>query len=553
MADPGGGAAGDSDTYRRFRSLVEAADHKFARARASDARAHSRRRLFEAYAEAWRFQLERRAELVKAGLKRWEIGDVASRIGQVYFAQYQLTSDLRFLGEALVFYDAVLSRGYFQPISDPVPGRIQPLSDLGVRFKALRFYARFVLVAALLDRRELVAALLARWTALLDQSRLVFPEGNFKEWRQLLQDVSRFLKAVAGPVGSPRSLRYVPQIDFHPNSSAHLARIQTGRCLRLQEAILSSHHRNEFSELTLDTFRVGQSLEWEPNWAVQQNSEVIDYSGDSGFIDMKFSSDMADSHLPPNPKKCILHRPSVPHLIAVIAAACETLSSDGVLLLYISASGGAGSQKHDLGLVLSSCGNTRYNYLYPSDLIPFTRSPLFLIIDSDISCAFKNLHGADRGEPPVLLLSPQKSTLEAGPTAHGSVFTLFLTSPLQAFCLLVGLSDIDPEVCGNAESILAAGMAKWEVIICSSAWLNPAYARVLPDPFLRRLITRFIFCRSALGQLRGDRDEEYLPEIWPELPASVSPESSAVESVLRQIAESIGVFRRFRFSDADDQ
>lgn len=144
------------------------------------------------------------------------------------------------------------------------------------------------------------------------------------------------------------------------------------------------------------------------------------------------------------------------------------------------------------------------NYLFPEDLVPFTRSPLFLIVDSENSHAFKAglswhcikkrnknkvinnnhpcnyfikkrkrkrktiivtitmtriiisamllslfikkfdnnvqvIHGAERGEPAAMLLSPSVSPSDL--TSSGSLFTYFLTAPLQAFCHLVGLSS----------------------------------------------------------------------------------------------------------------
>ncbi|GFP88359.1 protein scai [Phtheirospermum japonicum] len=43
------------------------------------------------YTQLWKFQQENRRKLVEAGLKRWEIGEIASRIGQLYFGQYMRT------------------------------------------------------------------------------------------------------------------------------------------------------------------------------------------------------------------------------------------------------------------------------------------------------------------------------------------------------------------------------------------------------------------------------------------------------------------------------
>lgn len=81
----------------------------------------------------------------------------------------------------------------------------------------------------------------------------------------------------------------------------------------------------KFAELTLDTFRMLQCLEWEPTGSFYQkraiepkeNGTFTDHSGASGLIDMNLAADMTDPTLPPNPRKATLYRPSVTHLIAV--------------------------------------------------------------------------------------------------------------------------------------------------------------------------------------------------------------------------------------------
>lgn len=85
------------------------------------------------------------------------------------------------------------------------------------------------------------------------------------------------------------------------------------------------HFQIKFTELTLDAFRMLQCLEWEPSGSFYQkrplessdNGALNDQSGASGLIDINLSADMTDPTLPPNPKKTILYRPSVTHLIAV--------------------------------------------------------------------------------------------------------------------------------------------------------------------------------------------------------------------------------------------
>ncbi len=141
------------------------------------------------------------------------------------------------------------------------------------------------------------------------------------------------------------------------------------------------------------------------------------------------------------------------------------------------------------GLWMGSKRSPGSNFLYPSDILPFTRRPLFIIIDSDNSfifevisfiCVFsvgslllviyirrfqafsisketfsrsdvcvQSISGEERGEPAVLLLSPSMQIDEKGigtPTSSshlsntGNLFTFFLTAPFLAFCRLLGIS-----------------------------------------------------------------------------------------------------------------
>jgi len=46
------------------------------------------------------------------------------------------------------------------------------------------------------------------------------------------------------------------------------------------------------------------------------------------------------------------------------------------------------------------------SYLYPEDILPHTRRPLFLVVDSDNSRTFRSLAGRERSYPPCCLMSP---------------------------------------------------------------------------------------------------------------------------------------------------
>ncbi|ESQ53262.1 hypothetical protein EUTSA_v10024726mg [Eutrema salsugineum] len=596
----------EEDVSSNFRVLVENADRKYARVRDlpafGRAQSHYFHKVFKAYMKLWNFQQSHRSKLVESGLNRWEIGEIASRIGQLYFSQYMRTSEARFLLEAYVFYDAILRRRYFEEAHG---------KDLGARSKELRFYARFLLVSLIVDRKEVVMHLSEKLRGLVDESKSNFRETNFKEWKLVVQEITRFINSDTN-LTYARPLRYCATLDYYPASQTYLARFHAKKLFKFRDALLASYHRNEvkYAEVTLDTYRMMQCLEWEPSGSFYQkrpvetkeNGFVVDHTLTSGLIDMKLAADMADPSLPPNPRKAILYRPTVSHLLAVLAMICDELSPESVLLIYLSASGGPArdnvaqpensvgssrtskskllarasqeqksykSEPHSNGQKLSGDyyddhlwlgprGGSGLNNLYPGDLIPFTRKPLFLIIDSDTSRAFKVLNGAERGEPVALLLSPLKPSLE-NPSAddtlalNGSQFTFFLTAPLQAFCQMLGLSnsDADPEVYDEAESILSASFSEWETILLTSRVLNLVWAQVLPDPFLRRLILRFIFCRCVLTSLsRTEDNDPYLPQCHPNLPDSVSPVSKPVQSCVQRLADHLGVAKSFHLNKA---
>lgn len=595
-------------------SLVDKADKKFSKIR--DLPYYERNRydsyfykVFKVYTQLWKFQQENRPKLVDAGLKRWEIGEIASRIAQLYYGQYLRTSEASYLSEAYIFYEAILTREYFKE------GLFQ---DLNLANKQLRFLARFLTVCLVLNRREVVHQLVNQLKLLLDECKRTFQETDFKEWKLVVQEIVRFLKADT-PFMNIRPLRYSVVLDPHPDA-LHVAASAANRNLRLRDAVLSSYHHNEvkFSELTLDVFRMLQCLEWEPSGSFYQSTGAkISQNGPSGHTRINHSQDIADPTLPPNPRKAILYRPSATHLLAVLATICEELPPDGVLLIYLSASGrlgqtvlsplGSGTcsnpaetlardfQSNTISPVVTAsspirspghssnspsrqtkgeCRGYHNNYLhfgtrgngglsciYPCDLIPFTRRPLFIIIDSDSSEAFKSISGAEKGEPAGLLLSPSISVPISAvdssrqPSASGSLFTIFLTAPLQAFCLLLGIfgSDVEMDTYNKAEKLLSSSLNEWGSTLATSDTLDPVWAQILRDPFLRRLLLRFLFCRAVLTLYYPTfNKKEFHPECLPSLPESVLPIAVASQTVVFRIANVFGVADRFVFSERND-
>lgn len=99
-----------------------------------------------------------------------------------------------------------------------------------------------------------------------------------------------------------------------------------------------------------------------------------------------------------------------------------------------------GSQSHAPQQRLA--GGKEPHCLYPGDLYPFTRKPLFVVVDSDNSFVFQQIPRYF-GQPLMVLMSPQDTPPGLRDLRHaGSLFTLFLHSPLAAFCLICNVASL---------------------------------------------------------------------------------------------------------------
>lgn len=77
--------------------------------------------------------------------------------------------------------------------------------------------------------------------------------------------------------------------------------------------------------------------------------------------------------------------------------------------------------------------------LYPDDLYSFFRRPLFIIVDSTQSFVFSNV---PKEVPFLVMMAPSESLLTSSTVQKGSVFTLFLTVPVLAFCSLTNTTQL---------------------------------------------------------------------------------------------------------------
>ncbi|CAO3624991.1 unnamed protein product [Cunninghamella echinulata] len=145
---------------------------------------------FEVYTKLWKFQQTHRPLLEDKnnyGLKRWEVGEIASKIGQLYYHYYLRTSETNYLNEAYVFYEAIHDRQYFKNILE--------VKNPALMIKKMRYYARFIVVCLLLNKDDNIRLLISELEMLIDEYTKTFKPPDAKEWQLVLQEITSFMEA----------------------------------------------------------------------------------------------------------------------------------------------------------------------------------------------------------------------------------------------------------------------------------------------------------------------------------------------------------------------
>ncbi|CAK9797577.1 Protein SCAI [Anthophora quadrimaculata] len=410
-------------------------------------------RTFDIYTKLWKFQQQHRTILdTKYGLKRWQIGEIASKIGQLYYHYYLRTSETSYLHEAYSFYAAIRGRAYYSRAAK------EDRSDLMV--KKLRYYARFIVVCLLLNRMKLVHELVQELDKQIADYTSTYEPDDQLEWNLVLDEIKAFVKAesAVGVVHSDSN----PVILTHrlgPQTSPLVERTPP-MCLSLQEILIVGNCADQvkFSELSMDMFRMLQTLEREP----RDDPNHLHDASPAGRMPFRPGAYPGPENGAPrrdNPHKYLLYKPTYSQVQVFLASGFKELPANGALLLYLSADGCFSTVKHpeemgyDLGGV-STCskrdpehgkrptGGKEPHCLYPGDLYPFTRKPLFVVVDSDNSFVFQQIPRYF-GQPLMVLMSPQDTPPTLRDVRHGgSLFTLFLHAPLAAFCLICNIGSL---------------------------------------------------------------------------------------------------------------
>ncbi|XP_029300646.1 protein SCAI isoform X2 [Cottoperca gobio] len=448
-------------------------------------------RTFDVYTKLWKFQQQHRQVLdSRYGLKRWQIGEVASKIGQLYYHYYLRTSETSYLNEAFSFYSAIRQRSYYFQVNK------EDRPELVV--KKLRYYARYIVVCLLLNKMDLVKVLVKELSEEIEDYTQRFNTEDQLEWNLVLQEVAAFVEADPIVVLNDNNSVVVTSNRLQEGNVPPLEQGMVVGQLVLADALIIGNCNNQvkFSELTIDMFRMLQALEREPvNLATQTSKQ--------GTLEPNEKPAKRE-----NPHKYLLYKPTFSQLFTFLSASFKELPANSVLLVYLSATGvfptGHSDYEgpYDFGGVLTNTNRDVVNgetvqkrnqaqkemhCLHPGDLFPFTRKPLFVIVDSSNSKAYKHFTNLF-GQPLVCLLSPT---------------------------------------------------------VYPKSVQDQAFLQFFGDEFLRLLLIRFVFCSAALRLHKLFRESKSFPESYPELPKQDTVESSLLQKHILELATMLDVQNLF--------
>ena len=325
---------------------------------------------FDVLNELWKLQYNSRGVLTSSyGIKRWEIGEIAANLGQLYFYAYQRKAELESLKNAYNFYSILRERSYLD-----LPTELLSHHTTFV-IKKMRVASRCCIVCLLTDNWDVFSECISELETLLQSLQKVSPSNSNCVLFSLLIEEGQNLCEILKSKGR------VPRL---PTSYQH-------RDVIISNAIIGVNQQKQakFSELSIDMIRVIQSLEWERD---VRHKTV---------------------------KKISLYRPTASDLTLAAASACQT--GRGGLLFYLNAD--TETDKHSR---IPLSGN---EYLYSNDLVSAaSRRPTVIILQGEGVVEFiKNSsliseHESrmnDDNEIPLLIIASSDDRL-----------TEFLTNPI---------------------------------------------------------------------------------------------------------------------------
>uniref|UniRef100_A0A915IDY5 Uncharacterized protein n=1 Tax=Romanomermis culicivorax TaxID=13658 RepID=A0A915IDY5_ROMCU len=125
---------------------------------------------------------------------------------------------------------------------------------------------------------------------------------------------------------------------------------------------------------------------------------------------------------------------------------------------------------------------------------------------------------------------------------NGSLFTLFLHSPLTAFCLVSKIDQISLAVWDKCQVLIEGFSQEVTRLIASSSIIDLWYKTYLQDDFLRILICRFVFCNFVLRSHRKFQGNlAFLPSCQPPINFNLIMANPFLTDFVAQLANILSV------------
>ncbi|CAG7833839.1 unnamed protein product, partial [Allacma fusca] len=374
------------------------------------------------------------------------------------------------------------------------------------------------------------------------------PEDQL-EWSIVLSEIKAF-------IDSDSPVRVLDAVNSEVTLTHRLTNLTTpplektpAMDLLLEEIIIVGNRQDQskFSELTMDMFRILQTLEREP----------VDEA--SALPTATPTATSTNSSKRENPHKQMLFRPNIDTLLTYLTCSWKDVQvPHGVLLVYLSCDEvkfPIDIQRHvqgyDSGGVVAGkknevSFNDRFSIemqcLYPGDLTVYTRKPLFVIVDSDNSTIFQELL-SPFGCPLVVLMSPEQTPtyLQELHPLRGSLYTLFLHCPLAAFCSISSIDNLPFGLWEIGLTYVDRFMAEASRLLCRNC-TDEQILQFFGDDFLRLLILRHIFCSAVLSLHKSFQSKMYQPSANR---VQLSMDSDHLNHMVLDLANHLGVQHDF--------
>lgn len=168
-----------------------------------------------------------------------------------------------------------------------------------------------------------------------------------------------------------------------------------------------------------------------------------------------------------------------------------------------------------------------------------------MVVDSDNSLAFASIpHYFDM--PLVVLISPQDVPPTFQDHAHkGSLFTLFLHSPLSAFCFVTNIVDVPIHLWDKCLAYIDRFITEASRLVTRCRGVDASYLNFLGDDFLRLLLCRYIFCDVVLRIHRAFKASQFHPRSHPPLPQLDIIENPTLQRYVLDLASQLDVRHLF--------